>query len=39
MADWINPRYAHVIAALRRAQARGGEPDQRPVRGFLVPGK
>lgn len=38
MADWINPKHAHVIAALRRAQARS-ESDQRPVRGFLVPGK
>ncbi len=35
MTEWIDPKYATVVAAMRRAQARA--EGQRPVRGFLVP--
>jgi hypothetical protein len=39
VVEWINPKYAYVMAALRKAQAAQGGADQRPVRGFLVPSK
>lgn len=42
MAEWIDPRYADVIAAMRRAQAaRKGPDDTGPlrVRGFVIPPK
>jgi hypothetical protein len=39
--EWIDPRYAEVIAAMKAARARAGDhlPDgrQRAVRGFVVP--
>lgn len=37
MTEWIDPRYADVVAELREQQS---EPDRRgpqPVRGFIVP--
>lgn len=36
MAEWIDPRYEDIVAALREQQ---GEPDRRgpqQVRGFIV---
>ncbi|WP_275404824.1 hypothetical protein [Streptomyces sp. SID10815] len=41
MSEWIDPRYAELVAAWKRAQ----QPDSRdpraprPVRGFVVPRK
>ncbi|MET8180748.1 hypothetical protein [Streptomyces sp. NPDC005336] len=38
--EWIDPKYAHLVAAMRRAQANASERDpskSRPVRGFIVP--
>lgn len=37
MAEWINPEYAQVMAAYRRLQASRTDPDQKPVKAFLVP--
>lgn len=37
MTEWIDPRYADVVAELREQQ---GTPDRRgpqPMRGFIVP--
>ncbi len=34
MTEWIDPRYRDVV---RELDARQREPDQPPVRGFLVP--
>jgi hypothetical protein len=42
MTEWIDPRYADVIAAMRRAQAaRKGPNDTGPLRtrGFVLPAK
>ncbi len=39
--EWINPKYADLVKAMRQAQAnasRQDPPDFRPVRGFVVPG-
>jgi hypothetical protein len=36
MTEWVDPKYAVVVAAMRRAQAARAE-GERPVRGFLVP--
>ena len=37
--EWIDPKYADVIAAMRRAEARKDRraADARRVRGFLLP--
>lgn len=40
MAEWIDPRYAHIIEVMRRAQAaRRNVPgaQRRRVRGFVLP--
>ncbi|MEV7288348.1 hypothetical protein AB0O01_28020 [Streptomyces sp. NPDC093252] len=41
MSEWIDPRYAELVAAWKRAQRPGSrDPQQdRPVRGFLIPPK
>lgn len=36
--EWINPKYADLVKAMRQAQAdasRQDPPDFRPVRGFM----
>lgn len=39
--EWIDPKYAELVATMRRAQADASEQDHpteaRPVRGFIVP--
>ncbi|WP_167542524.1 hypothetical protein [Streptomyces himastatinicus] len=38
--EWIDPKYAELVATMRRAQADASEQDpseDRPVRGFIVP--
>ncbi|MGW2329117.1 hypothetical protein ACWC5C_25640 [Streptomyces sp. NPDC001700] len=38
--EWIDPRYAELVATMRRAQADASEQDPtevRTVRGFIVP--
>lgn len=38
--EWIDPKYAELVAAMRRAQAEASEQepsDARPVRGFIGP--
>ncbi|MET9954197.1 hypothetical protein ABZ135_21975 [Streptomyces sp. NPDC006339] len=40
MTEWIDPRYAELVAAMRRAQCPPQDPDRsgpRPARGFVVP--
>ncbi|MFI1762046.1 hypothetical protein ACH41H_08365 [Streptomyces sp. NPDC020800] len=41
MSEWIDPRYAELVAAFKRAQqpASRGPQQERPVRGFIVPPK
>ena len=40
MAEWIDPRYAELVAAWKRAQApESRDPEPRPVRGFVLPPK
>lgn len=41
MAEWIDPRYAELVAAWKRTQEPDSrDPEQeRPVRGFLIPSK
>ncbi|MBB5925309.1 hypothetical protein [Streptomyces echinatus] len=40
MSEWIDPRYAGLVAMWKRAQqARPRDPRTRPVRGFIVPPK
>ncbi|AEM83163.1 hypothetical protein [Streptomyces violaceusniger] len=38
--EWIDPRYADLVAAMRKAQAetsRQAPPDNWPIRGFIIP--
>ena len=38
--EWIDPKYADLVATMRRAEADASEQDSteaRPVRGFIVP--
>ncbi|MET7761690.1 hypothetical protein ABZS71_06500 [Streptomyces sp. NPDC005393] len=38
--EWINPKYADVVKAMRQAQAEASQQDPpvtQPVRGFVVP--
>ncbi|MFJ8231463.1 hypothetical protein ACIQ9E_16140 [Streptomyces sp. NPDC094448] len=36
--EWIDPRYAELVAAWRRAQrSTGNNSHQRPIKGFIVP--
>ncbi|MGW6461102.1 hypothetical protein ACWF94_35120 [Streptomyces sp. NPDC055078] len=36
--EWIDPRYAELVAAWKRARTPADrDPKPRPVRGFLVP--
>lgn len=39
MNEWVDPRYAAVVTAMRRAQQRQREQRgaARPLRGFLIP--
>ncbi len=43
MAEWIDPRYADIIAAMRRTQAARGEDQSDDgrlyFRGFVIPGE
>ncbi|MGC0331349.1 hypothetical protein RKD23_004339 [Streptomyces sp. SAI-170] len=41
MSEWIDPRYAELVAAWKRAQQLDSRAAQerRPVRGFVVPPK
>ncbi|MCT7356766.1 hypothetical protein N4P33_32180 [Streptomyces sp. 15-116A] len=41
MSEWIDPRYADLVAAWKRAQQPDSSDTQkpRPVRGFAVPRK
>ncbi|WP_275559250.1 hypothetical protein [Streptomyces sp. 5-6(2022)] len=38
--EWINPKYADLVKAMRQAQAEASQqdpPETSPVRGFIVP--
>ncbi|MFF3755170.1 hypothetical protein ACFYYH_32805 [Streptomyces sp. NPDC002018] len=37
--EWIDPRYAELVAAMKRAEAEQSDADNkpRPVQGFIVP--
>jgi len=38
MPEWIDPRYAKLVEAWKRAQEPDSrDPEPKPVRGFLVP--
>lgn len=38
--EWIDPRYAYLVAAWKREQVPSyREPQPRPVRAFIVPPK
>ncbi|MEU0576765.1 hypothetical protein ABZ465_05550 [Streptomyces griseoincarnatus] len=41
MSEWIDPRYAELVAVWKRAQQPESRDPQepRPVRGFVVPRK
>ncbi|MFK4797773.1 hypothetical protein ACI3K5_03655 [Streptomyces sp. MPA0124] len=41
MSEWIDPRYAELVAAWKRSQQpTSRDPqDERPVRGFVIPPK
>lgn len=40
MSEWIDPRYAELVAAWRRTQEPDSrDPQERPVRGFVIPPK
>lgn len=40
MAEWIDPRYAELVAAWKRAQTpESRAPEPRPMRGFVTPPK
>ncbi|GAA2671451.1 hypothetical protein [Streptomyces lunalinharesii] len=34
--EWINPKYADIVASLRIAKIAIASEDDRPLRGFLV---
>ncbi|MFI0219077.1 hypothetical protein [Streptomyces lydicus] len=35
--EWINPKYAEVVASMQKA-AENGDDEDAPIRGFLIPG-
>ncbi|MFE3992047.1 hypothetical protein ACFXPW_10250 [Streptomyces goshikiensis] len=37
MTEWIDPGYRDVVRELDARQHKPDQPDQPPVRGFLVP--
>jgi hypothetical protein len=38
MSEWINPRYADLVAAWKRAQQpQSRDPEPKPARGFIIP--
>ncbi|MEU6482746.1 hypothetical protein [Streptomyces sp. NPDC046887] len=38
MSEWIDPRYAELVAAWKQAQEPDSrDPEPRPMRGFAVP--
>ncbi|WP_272491062.1 hypothetical protein [Streptomyces pacificus] len=38
MPEWIDPRYAQLVAAWKRAQRPSSrDPEERPRRAFVVP--
>ncbi|MFJ9020819.1 hypothetical protein ACIRPU_12665 [Streptomyces sp. NPDC102259] len=40
MSEWIDPRYAEVVAAWKRTQQpQSRDPQPQPKRGFIVPPK
>ncbi|MFH9658593.1 hypothetical protein ACH4NF_10815 [Streptomyces sp. NPDC017248] len=40
MSEWIDPRYADLVAAWKRAQEPGSrDPEPQPKRAFIVPPK
>ncbi|MFG2638559.1 hypothetical protein ACGFX8_33025 [Streptomyces sp. NPDC048362] len=42
MSEWIDPQYADLVVAWRRAQQpepADGEPESQPTRMFLIPSK
>lgn len=40
MAEWIDPRYAELVAAWRRTQRpESRDPEPKPARAFIVPSK
>ncbi|WP_267886071.1 MULTISPECIES: hypothetical protein [Streptomyces] len=40
MPEWIDPRYAELVAAWKRAQQpTSRDPEPVPVRGFIIPQK
>ncbi|MFI9645983.1 hypothetical protein ACIHAA_06750 [Streptomyces sp. NPDC052040] len=41
MSEWIDPRYAQLVAAWKRTQQQDSRDphNERPVRGFIVPQK
>ncbi|WP_263981134.1 hypothetical protein [Streptomyces naphthomycinicus] len=40
MTEWIDPRYAKVVAAWKRAQQPDSRnPEPQPRRGFIIPPK
>ncbi|WP_262986962.1 hypothetical protein [Streptomyces sp. FBKL.4005] len=40
MSEWIDPRYADLVAAWKRAQQPDScDPESKPERGFIIPSK
>ncbi|MFF5534090.1 hypothetical protein ACFY71_16625 [Streptomyces cinerochromogenes] len=40
MSEWIDPRYADLVAAWKRAQQPDSrDPEPKPARGFIIPSK
>lgn len=40
MSEWIDPRYAALVAAWKRTQRPASrDPEPKPGRGFIVPPK
>ncbi|MEV0185155.1 hypothetical protein AB0I54_38625 [Streptomyces sp. NPDC050625] len=40
MSEWIDPRYADLVAAWKNAQQPNSRaPEPKPVRGFIIPPK
>ncbi|MFI9154469.1 hypothetical protein [Streptomyces sp. NPDC053367] len=39
MSEWIDPRYAELVAAWKRAQQPESDGEGRQARGFIVPPK
>ncbi|WP_279616523.1 hypothetical protein [Streptomyces cellostaticus] len=37
MSEWIDPRYADLVAAWKRTQQpKSRDPEPKPVRGFII---